>query len=133
MTAVCPRCGTPRLGEHRFCQNCGFDFNTLPAAPPSSAPPVVPPVAPSPFGQPAQPAQPTAPKYGSRPRCSRHTVSRGQLSRASRSGRPGNSHTARRSTGSRPTVSRHPRSRMGNSHTANRSLNSLHSRLLQPS
>ena len=38
MTDQCPRCGTPRLGEHPFCANCGLTF-----APDASAVPPVPP------------------------------------------------------------------------------------------
>ena len=34
MQTVCPRCGTPRDGEVRFCTNCGADLNV--AAPQSS-------------------------------------------------------------------------------------------------
>jgi hypothetical protein len=26
VTAPCPRCGTPRAGRDRFCEDCGFDF-----------------------------------------------------------------------------------------------------------
>lgn len=37
---VCPRCGTPRAGDDRFCEGCGFDFvsGSTPAAPYSPTP-----------------------------------------------------------------------------------------------
>jgi hypothetical protein len=32
MVSVCPRCGTPRLGDLSLCQSCGFDFTSVPVA-----------------------------------------------------------------------------------------------------
>ena len=48
----CPRCGTARDGQ--FCEACGFDFTSAPAAAPAPAPPVAP-------AAPAAPATPAAP------------------------------------------------------------------------
>ena len=31
-SAPCPRCGTPRAGRDRYCEDCGFDFTAAPAA-----------------------------------------------------------------------------------------------------
>ena len=39
--ANCPACSTPRVGQDRFCENCGYDFEALvppAAASPSAAP-----------------------------------------------------------------------------------------------
>lgn len=73
MIAYCPRCGTARAGEHRFCANCGFDYSTLATAsaqPAIGAQPVWPSAQlpqqtqfvqpqPSPYSQPPQ-----APQFG---------------------------------------------------------------------
>lgn len=35
---LCPQCATPRVQDKRFCRQCRFDFNALPAAAVASAP-----------------------------------------------------------------------------------------------
>jgi uncharacterized protein (DUF983 family) len=61
MTAQCPRCGTPRLEERRFCQTCGFDYAAAPASSVPPAEPVVPETPAEPQFAPEPPvAQPAA-------------------------------------------------------------------------
>jgi hypothetical protein len=41
-TRFCPRCGTPRVGNFRYCRSCQLDFDGLDTAPAADAS-VVPP------------------------------------------------------------------------------------------
>jgi hypothetical protein len=47
MPRFCPECGSPRLDDSRFCQNCGHSFNRDAAGAASEAPPAGPEAAPA--------------------------------------------------------------------------------------
>lgn len=36
-TTFCPKCGTPRVGNFRYCRSCQLDFDALDIAPAASA------------------------------------------------------------------------------------------------
>jgi hypothetical protein len=45
-TALCPNCGTPRVGAFRFCRSCQLDFDAVTDAAPAAGPAIAPPASP---------------------------------------------------------------------------------------
>ena len=71
-STVCPQCGTPRVGQFRFCRSCGLDYDHLPATTP--APPSIPPATPPadiPRPTPGAVVQPTVSSAGQAPTADR--------------------------------------------------------------
>lgn len=63
----CPNCGTPREGMAAFCEECQYNFLTLPPLPPTGRPPGPPLSSAPPFPLPVPPFPPLTEREGSRP------------------------------------------------------------------